>query len=227
MQWKSCIDWNNYYETYPCTFANPVGAGHAIIVYAGTTAGTLLSPTDDASNTYDTDLTWLRDTQPSGIFSTVSKGATQTVTFKSSGSTGHFQVVILEVAGLKTSRPLKDQAPAAKENGFNGSCAAGSFSSNTTGITAQANEFALGYAMQLYSNAMTITEDTPWTHVVQMTGLTQNDGADIAYRTTGSIGSYYFSGTFTGSGGCDVFSAIVTYAMAMPNPPTNVTAAVQ
>ncbi len=212
VQSAQCQDWANYSSTYQCSFRNSTSPSNAIIVFAlvsGTPTIAVTTVRDDhqpSSNSYVQDLRYVfGDVQAIHFYSSAATAKTQTITLSANGST-HFQVVLLEVAGLASQQPLLDRS-SLRDNGYNSGM---TFTSGATDKTRQAAELLVGWAEQAYPNVMTFTDTPPWM-LVQQEPI---GGSRIVYRVTKSVGTYEYTGTFTGSGDYRVGAAIVAYKAA-------------
>jgi len=212
MQSTQCQDWVNYSTVYQCTFPKATSPSNAIIVVAlvsGTPAVAITSVTDDhepTANTYVNDLCYLfGEVQSIHFYSSARAGKTRTLTLSANEST-HFQVILMEVTGLAPEQPLKDRT-SVRDNGYNGGKR---FTSGSTARTSKPTELLVGWNEQIYPNMMTFTDDPPWTLVEQQ----PTGGSRVAYRTCTSMGTFQYTGTFSGSGDYRVGAAIVTYKAA-------------
>ena len=212
VQSAQCQDWVNYSATYQCSFLHDTSSGNAIIVFvlvSGTPTIAVTRVTDDHkpnADTYVQDLHYVfGEVQSIHFYSSAATGKARTVTLNASGST-HFQVVLMEVAGLAPQQPLLDRT-SAHDNGYNNG---DTFTSGTTDLTTTAAEFLVGWVEQAYPNVMTFTDNAPWALVEQE----PIGGSRIAYRVSTSIGTYEYTGTFKGSGDYRIGAAIVTYRTA-------------
>jgi hypothetical protein len=211
VQHKKFRDWSNFFSTWNVSFDNPTVAGNAIIVVPLGNGISSISVTDDhsgGSNTYHQDLTF-----PFGgvflvrYFSVPNAGSAQTVTF-TFNSSAHIQVELLEVSGLATSSA--DDKTSTNDNSYHNNPSGVAFTSGSTATTAQANEFLLGFAINVYPGNVTWTDDSPWS----LLDLNGADGVRMAYRTASSTAAYAYTGTYGNTGDTEVFAAIVTYKMA-------------
>jgi hypothetical protein len=212
VQWAQCQDWVGYSVTNRCSFRQGTSTANAILVFAlvsGTREIAITSVTDDhkpSSNRYVEDLHYLfGDVQSIHFYSSAGAGTTRSVTLNANESS-HFQVVLMEVAGLAPAQPLKDRA-SVRDNGYNGGT---KFTSGLSEKTTKAVEFLVGWNEQIYPNVMTFTDDPPWKLVEQE----PIGGSRIAYRTTKEAGTFEYTGTFSGAGDYRVGAAIVTYKAA-------------
>jgi hypothetical protein len=212
VQSAQCQDWVNYSTTYECSFRTPTSPSSAIIVFAlvsGTPAVAVTRVTDDhkpAANAYVQDLRYLfGEVQSIHFYSSASAGKTRTITLNANEST-HFQVVLVEVAGLAPQQPLADRT-SVRDNGYN---SGKTFTSGSTDTTTKSEELLVGWTEQAYPNVMTFTDNPPWMLAEQE----PIGGSRIAYRTCKSMGTYEYKGTFNGSGDYRVGAAIVTYKAA-------------
>ncbi|HXJ89043.1 MAG TPA: hypothetical protein VMS18_19655 [Candidatus Binatia bacterium] len=212
VQSAKCQDWVNYSPSYQCSFHNPTSPSSAIVVFAlasGTPAVAVTKVTDDHkpdTNTYVQDLRYLfGEVQSVHFYSSAAAGKTRTVTLNANEST-HFQVVLIEVAGLAPQQPLVDRT-SVQDNGYN---SGKTFTSGITEITTKATELLVGWTEQAYPNVMTFTDTSSWKLVEQE----PIGGSRIAYRTTRSLGTFEYTGTFNGTGDYRVGAAIVTYKAA-------------
>jgi hypothetical protein len=211
VQSQGCQDWTNYDTTFRCSFPTPTTAGNSIITFALTSGTDVPTVIDNAGHSYTQDLNYLfLGTQRVVFYSAVQVSNTATVTF-TSGSAVHWQSVIMEVRGVSTSSP-RDQA-STNDNGYSSGGSGGPypFTSGTV-TTTQNNELMVGWAEQAYSNALnfTFTDDPPWILVQQL----PIGGSRLAYRTVNAIGTYAYTGTFSGSGAYDTGAAVITYKLA-------------
>jgi hypothetical protein len=211
VQSQACQDWSNYVSIYQCPFMVPTTAGNAIIVFAldGTTGVSGVTDDHSPSNTYAQDFTYLfGGVQRVYFYSSASAASARTITIHSTGTTLH-QVIMLEVNGLAASS-IVDRT-AVNDNGYHSNCSTGhTFTSGSTAITSQANEFMVGWNEQVYPNVMNFTDNAPWVLVAQE----PIGGSRIAYRHANSKGAFAYTGNFSGSGECEVGAAIVTYKAA-------------
>ncbi|HTT20946.1 MAG TPA: hypothetical protein VMG82_18575 [Candidatus Sulfotelmatobacter sp.] len=212
VQSAQCQDWVNYSATYQCSFRNPTSAANAAIVFAlvsGAPSTTVTSVTDDhkpAANVYVQDLHYVfGDVQSIHFYSCPRAGKARTITLNANGST-HFQVILMEVAGLAPQQPLLDRT-SARDNGYN---SGPTFTSGPTDTTTKAVELLIGWTEQAYPNVMTFTDTPPWRLVEQE----PIGGSRIAYRVSKSLGTYEYTGSFSGPGDYRVGAAIVTYRAA-------------
>ena len=212
VQSAQCQDWVNYSHIYQCSFRDSTAPSNAVIVFAlvsGTPAVAVTRVMDDhkpVSNEYVQDLHYLfGEVQSVHFYSSASGGETRTVILTANEST-HFQVVLMEVAGLRPQQPLLDRT-SVRDNGYN---SGERFTSGATEITTRATEFLVGWAEQVYPNVMTFTDTSPW----RLAEQEPIGGSRIAYRTTESVGTYEYTGTFSGPGDYRVGAAIVTYKAA-------------
>ena len=212
VQSAQCQDWVNYSTTYQCSFRNWTSASNTIIAFAlvsGTPAVAVTKVTDDhkpTANFYVQDLRYLfGEVQSVHFYSSAAAGETRTVTLKANEST-HFQVVVMEVEGLAAQQPLVDRT-SVRDNGYNSGT---TFSSGLTDITTKPTELLVGWAEQAYPNVMIFKDNAPWILAEQE----PIGGSRIAYRITKSVGTYEYTGTFSGSGDYRVSAAIVTYKAA-------------
>jgi len=208
VQSQACQDWANYDTVWTCTFPSATAKGNAIIVFAlGYSAATV---TGGTGNAYALDLNYLFGGRQRIMFfsaANANPAHTITVTF---GSITQMQIVVIEVSGLATTAPLLDRT-ATNDNGYYSNCSGGrTFTSGVTATTSQANEFMVGWTEQAYPNVMDFTDDAPWVMVAQE----PIGGSRIAYRQAISTGRFAYTGRFSGSGECDVGTAILTYKSA-------------
>jgi hypothetical protein len=212
VQAAQCQDWVNYSPTYQCAFRTPTSASNAIIVFAlvsGTPAIAVTRVTDDhkpTANIYVQDLRYLfGEVQSIHFYSSASTGKTRTIMLDANEST-HFQVILMEVAGLAPQQPLLDRT-SIHDNGYN---SGKTFTSGSTATTTTPTELLVGWTEQAYPNVMTFTDNPPWILAEQE----PIGGSRIAFRTCKSTGTYEYTGTFGGSGDYRVGAAIVTYRAA-------------
>jgi hypothetical protein len=217
VQSTKCQDWRNYSVIYECSFEHTSTAGNAIIAFvlvSGSASVVVTNLIDDhspSSNVYIQDLHYLfADIQNIYFYSAAGAGPARRVTITANSST-HFQVVLMEFRGLLPSGPLKDQT-STHNNGFN---SGRTFTSGLTPRTTRANEILVGWNEQIYPNVMTFTDDPAWT-LVQQEPI---GGSRVVYRTTKTIGSFAYTGSFTGDGDYQVGAAIVTYKATTCGPP--------
>lgn len=212
VQSAQCQDWVNYSHSYQCSFRNPTSPSNAIIVFAlvsGTPAVAVTSVTDDhkpTANTYVQDLRYLfGEVQSIQFYSSAGTGKAHSVMLNANEST-HFQVVLMEFAGLAPQQPLLDRT-SVRDNGYNSDK---TFTSGSTDITTKAKELLVGWTEQAYPNVMTFADNPPWILVEQE----PIGGSRIAYRVSTSVGTYEYTGTFNGSGDYRIGAAIATYRAA-------------
>lgn len=212
IQLQGCQDWTNDDTTFRCSFLTPTTAGNSIIIFALTSGSDVPTVTDNAGHFYTQDLNYLFGTQRVVFYSAGHVSNTETVTFTSQSSV-HWQAVIMEVRGLMSTSSPEDQA-STNDNGYSSGGSGGPypFTSGTV-TTTQNNEMMVGWAEQAYSNApnFTFTDDPPWILVQQL----PIGGSRIAYRTVNVIGTYAYTGTFSGLGAYDTGAAVITYKLAL------------
>jgi len=211
VQSQGCQDWTNYDTTFQCSFPTPTTAGNSIIAFALTSGTDVPTVTDNAGHSYIQDLNYLfLGTQRVVFCSAIDVSNTETVTF-TAASAVHWQAVIMEVRSLVSPSSSRDQA-STNDNGYSSGGSGGPypFTSGTV-TTTQNNEMMVGWAEQAYSNALnfTFTDDPPWILVQQL----PIGGSRIAYRTVNVIGTYAYTGTFSGLGAYDTGAAVITYKL--------------
>lgn len=203
VQFKACQDWSNYNTTWTCSFDSPTTAGNAIISFFLTHTSYTLTSIGDTHNTYAQDFTlYFMSDQRLYFHSVPNATSAQTLTYTISGS-GHYQAIIMEVAGLATTGPLVDKT-VSFDNGYNGGL---TFTSNATATTSQANEFLIGWAENYYPNLYNFTDGANWYLLAQE----PIGGSRIAVRAVTSTGAYSYTGSIAGTGEYEVWAAVVTY----------------
>ena len=211
VQSQACQDWTNYDTTFQCSFPTPTTPGNSIITFALTSGTPVPTVTDNAGHSYIQDLNYLFvGTQRVVFYSAIHVSNTETVSFTDESAV-HWQAVIMEVHSLLSTSSPRDQA-STNDNGYSSGGSGGPypFTSGTV-TTTQNNEMMVGWAEEAYSNALnfTFTDDPPWILVQQL----PIGGSRIAYRTVNVIGTYAYTGTFSGLGAYDTGAAVITYKL--------------
>jgi hypothetical protein len=210
VQSQGCQDWTNHDTVFQCSFLTPTTAGNSIITFALTSGSDVPTLTDNAGDFYSQDLNYLFGTQRVVFYSAVRVSNTETVTFTSK-SPVHWQAVIMEVRGLISTSSPRDQV-STNDNGYSSGGSGGPypFTSGTV-TTTQKDELMVGWAEQAYSDALnfTFTDDPPWILVQQL----PIGGSRIAYRSVNAIGTYAYTGMFSGLGPYDTGAAVIAYKL--------------